>query len=84
MTRVKLLVTLLLLYLLNANKDYWYPLVSWLVDFVVIFSIAWFLARRITRDFLCKKIIPRINSNGKAVLITGENTLNFRSKANFK
>lgn len=72
MAFVKSLVSVILFYILTSTQSYWFPSISWLVNWVVIGSISWFLSRRITRDFICKKVLPRVNPEGKAVLITGE------------
>ncbi len=71
MAMVKVVLSLILFYYLTVNQRYWYFLISWLVNVVVIASISWWIARKITRDFICKTILPRVNPTGKAVLITG-------------
>lgn len=72
MALVKVALTAFLFFYLYTTRGYWYYLISWFVNATVIASISWWLARKITRDFLCKTIIPRVNSSGKAVLITGK------------
>ncbi|XP_037039810.1 retinol dehydrogenase 7-like [Bradysia coprophila] len=71
MALVKVVLTVVLFYCLIATQRYWYFLISWFVNVAVIASISWWIARRITRDFLCKTIFPRVDPTGKAVLITG-------------
>ncbi|XP_037031979.1 D-beta-hydroxybutyrate dehydrogenase, mitochondrial-like [Bradysia coprophila] len=71
MAWVKVVVSLILFYYLTVSQRYWYFLISWLVNLIVIASISWWIARKITRDFLCKSVLPRVNPTGKAVLITG-------------
>lgn len=71
MAVVKVVLTVILFYCLKATQSYWYFLIAWLVNLAVIASISWWIARRITRDFLCKTILPRVDPTGKAVLITG-------------
>jgi len=68
---VKVIVTGILFIYLNRTQDNWYFLISWFVNWVVVVSISWWIARMITRDVICKIILPRINPTGKAVLITG-------------
>jgi len=71
MAVIKILLTAVTFYILNSTQHYWYFYISWFINWVVIVSIAWWLSRLITRDFLCKWVIPRIDPTGKAVLITG-------------
>lgn len=71
MALVKVVLTVVLFLLLNYTKTYWYFLISWFVNYVIIASISWWLARKITRDILCKEVFPRVDPTGKAVLITG-------------
>ena len=73
MAGIKITVALLLIYFLNGYHEYWYHFISWIVYWVTISCVAWYFSRRITRDFLCDKIIPRVDPHGKAVLITGKN-----------
>jgi len=71
MAVIKILLAVIIFYILNSTRNYWYFLISWFVNLVIIASISWWLSRKITRDFLCKKLLPRVNPTGKAVLITG-------------
>lgn len=71
MALVKVILTVVLFYYLNATQKYWYFLISWFVNWAIIASISWWIARKITRDFVCTKILSRVEPTGKAVLITG-------------
>lgn len=71
MALVKVVLTVILFYVLYTAQKYWYFLISWFVNWAVIASISWWIARKITRDFVCKSILPRVEPTGKAVLITG-------------
>lgn len=72
MAVVKLLTSTFLFYILNSLRDYWYPLIQWAVNWVVIASISWYIGRRITRYIICQKVLPRVEPSDKGVLITGE------------
>lgn len=71
MAVVKVVLTVILFYCLCITQRYWYFLISWFVNWAVLASISWWIARKITRDFICKTILPRVQPPGKAVLITG-------------
>ena len=72
MAAIKLLTTAVIFYILNASRDYWYPLIQWAVNLTVIASISWFIARRVTRYVICRKLLPTVDPSDKAILITGE------------
>jgi len=58
--------------LLNNTFEYWMPLISPLVNFLVIVILSWFLGKLITKKLLIKKgILPPVDPKGKAILITG-------------
>ena len=82
MAVVKLLTSTLLFYILNSLRDYWYPLIQWAVNWIVIASISWYIGRRITRYFICQKILPRVEPSDKAVLISGEKWIMTMSEIN--
>lgn len=71
MALVKLLTSASIFYLLFGFRDYWYPIISWLVTIVTIACISWIIARRLCRSFILTSILPRVSGQDKAVLITG-------------
>src|ERR1700712_1900223 len=57
--------------LLRATYEYWIPLISPFVNFVLVLCLSWFLGKKVAKHVLIKKLLPSVDPKGRAVLITG-------------